>query len=120
MGRTIIRRVAKPPHTRGSPYAGTMNDTLIKDGLERILVTMVLSGISVAAVVIQDWDYVWVPIISAALNIIKVLIAQYVGDPDTGGFVNVVQDELGNDSPADVVAPAGDDLPEDEFIDLRE
>jgi len=98
-----------------------MNDTLIKDGLERILVTMVLSGISVAAVVIQDWDYVWVPIIAAALNIAKVLVAQYFGDPDTGGFVNVVQDELdgSNTSYADEVVE-DDDLPEDEFIDLKE
>lgn len=98
-----------------------MNNTLIKDGLERILVTMLLSGISVATVVIQDWDYVWVPIIAASLNIIKVLIAQYFGDPDTGGFVNVVQDELDSSSPGyeDEIA-GGDDLPEDEFIDLKE
>ena len=101
-----------------------MNDTLIKDALERIAVTALLAGISTALVVTQDWDYYWVPILAVILNTMKMLVAQRFGDPNTGGFTNVVSDEMEADSqftPDEVGLPEdGEELPEDEFINLGE
>ncbi len=96
-----------------------MNDTLIKDALERIGVTALLAAISTALVVTQDWDYYWVPILAVVLNTLKVFLAQQYGDPNTGGFTNVVADEMEVDAQ---FAPAGEGInfPEDEFIDLGE
>lgn len=122
MGRAIIRRLAKPPHDRVSPYSGDM-PTLVKDGLERIGITALLAAISTALVVTQNWDYYWVPILAAVLNGAKVLIAQHYGDPNTGGFVNVVSDEIHDgsnyiDHQVEEDPAATGDLPEDEFIQL--
>ena len=50
-------------------------DILIKDGLERVGITALLAAVSTALVVTQDWDYYWVPILAAVLNVAKVLIA---------------------------------------------
>lgn len=101
-----------------------MNDTLLKDALERIAVTALLAGISTALVVTQDWDYYWVPILAVVLNTLKVFIAQRFGDPNTGGFTDVVSDEMEADSqftPDEVGLPEdGEELPEDEFINLGE
>lgn len=93
-----------------------MNDTLIKDALERIGVTALLAAISTALVVTQDWDYYWVPILAVVLNTLKVFLAQRYGDPNTGGFANVVADEMEVD--AQFAPVGGDQLPEDDFIDL--
>lgn len=94
--------------------------TLVKDGLERIGITALLAAISTTLVVTQDWNYYWVPILAAVLNGLKVLIAQHYGDPNTGGFVDVVGDEVHDGSAYldDEIADEGDDLPSDEFIDL--
>ena len=97
-------------------------DTLIKDGLERVGVTALLAAISTALVVTQDWNYYWVPILAAVLNVAKVLIAQKFGDPNTGGFTNVVADEMEEDAQ---FIPALDEgfeegSPEDDFVELEE
>ena len=97
-------------------------DILIKDGLERVGITALLAAVSTALVVTQDWDYYWVPILAAVLNVAKVLIAQKFGDPNTGGFTNVVADEMEQDAQFIPAVDEGFDesVPEDEFIDLEE
>ena len=97
-------------------------DILIKDGLERVGITALLAAVSTALVVTQDWDYYWVPILAAVLNVAKVLIAQKFGDPNTGGFTNVVADEMEQDTQFIPVVDEGFDeaVPEDEFIDLED
>lgn len=61
---------------------------LIRDAAERVGVTVALAAISAIIVNTQGWDDWWVIPLAGLLNIVKVLIAQHYGDPDTGGFVN--------------------------------
>lgn len=63
-----------------------MDKQLLIDGAERVGVTAGLAGVSTALVVIADWPYVWVPVLAAVLNVLKVLLASRVGSPDSGGF----------------------------------
>lgn len=65
-----------------------VNRELLLESAERVGVTAALAGVGVALVEIADWPYVWVPILAAALNVLKVLLAARVGDPSTGGFVD--------------------------------
>lgn len=65
-----------------------VNKELLLDSAERVAVTAALAGVGVALVEIADWPFVWVPILAAVLNVVKVLLASRVGDPNTGGFVD--------------------------------
>lgn len=65
-----------------------VNKELLLDAAERIGVTAALAGIGVALVEIADWPFVWVPVLAAVLNVLKVILATRVGDPNTGGFVD--------------------------------
>lgn len=60
---------------------------LIRDAAERVGVTVALAAISAIIVNTQGWDDWWVIPLAGLLNIVKVLIAQHYGDPETGGFV---------------------------------
>ncbi len=67
---------------------------LMRDALERVGVTVVLAAVSQAVVSIQGWDEWWVLPLIALLNAVKVAVASKFGDPNTGGFVNPIGEEL--------------------------
>lgn len=54
-----------------------------KDWLERVLWTLVQAVLGVAVVAVADLDYVWVPIVAAALAGLKGVVAKKVGDPQS-------------------------------------
>lgn len=57
-----------------------------KDATERVLWTMAYAGISVVITALTGVPYTWAPALTVALNMAKVFIARYVGDPDTASF----------------------------------
>lgn len=59
-----------------------------KDFLERVIFAVLFSAIGVAIPFFTDADYVWAPIIVAALQVGKNMVAQHVGDPNTSGFTD--------------------------------
>jgi hypothetical protein len=59
---------------------------VVADSLERVGVTVALTGVSLLAVEATDWPLWWAPLLVAVLNGIKVVVAAQFGDPDTGGF----------------------------------
>lgn len=58
----------------------------MKDALERILFAALYAAVSVAIVTMADLHYVWAPVLTVALNMVKVMIAQKVGDPNTASL----------------------------------
>lgn len=61
-------------HVAGKPFW--------RDALERIGWSAAEAAVSTAIVVVADWDFVWVPILTAGLTILKTQIAKFVGGPD--------------------------------------
>lgn len=94
-----------------------VNKELLLDSAERVGVTAALAGVGVALVEIADWPFVWVPILAAVLNVLKVLLAARVGDPNTGGFVDERPAAVSGSAPVSV---EGWDESDDEPIEYAD
>lgn len=71
-----------------------------KDFLERLFWTLALAAVSFGIVYLTGVNEAWALALLAALQIVKNVVAQQVGDPETSGFTNPT-------------APVLDELPED-------
>lgn len=56
------------------------------DALERILWTMLYAGVSVAIAMTTGMSYDWTPYLTVGLNMLKVFVARYVGNPDSAAI----------------------------------
>jgi hypothetical protein len=66
---------------------------IVADSLERVGVTVALTGASLLAVEAAGWELWWAPLLVALLNGVKVVVAAQFGDPQTGGFYTPPIDE---------------------------
>jgi hypothetical protein len=57
-----------------------------KDALERVGATMLYAGISVVIAMTTGMSYDWTPYLTVGLNMLKVFLARFVGDPNTASF----------------------------------
>jgi hypothetical protein len=55
---------------------------------ERVAVTVAIMAISILITKVGAWQNEWALLIAFVLNSAKVILAGYVGDGDTGGFVD--------------------------------
>lgn len=53
-----------------------------QDALERVGWSAAYAALTTALVVVNDLDYVWVPILITGLTILKTQVARFVGKPD--------------------------------------
>lgn len=83
-----------------------------KDFLERLFWTLALAGVSFGVVYLTDVNEAWALGLLAVLQVLKNLIAQQVGDPETAGFTDT-QAPFFDDDPADPVDPLDEDFGDD-------
>lgn len=64
-----------------------------KDFIERLGMTLLLAAVSFGIVYLADAPEPWALAVLGVLQVVKNLIAQQVGDPDTSGFTDPLTDE---------------------------
>jgi len=58
----------------------------LRDALERVGWAALYAAIAMGITIASDLPYQWAPVLTVALNALKVWVAKYVGNPDTAKF----------------------------------
>lgn len=66
----------------------------LKDLGERVLVTVILSAIGIGLVYADKLDPAVAVAVVALLNVLKAAVAKQFGNPDSGGFVNDLPEQI--------------------------
>lgn len=57
-----------------------------KDAGERVVATGVIAGASMAITYLSGLDWVWAPVLTTLLTVVKTCAARYVGDSDSAAL----------------------------------
>lgn len=56
------------------------------DLAERVFWTAVQAVVALLLVVVAEWDYEWVPVLTAGLSVLKGVVARHTGDPESAAL----------------------------------
>lgn len=64
----------------------TLTKEFLLDLVERVFWTALQAALAFLLVVVADWEFEWVPVLTAGLSVLKGMVARHTGNPNSAAL----------------------------------